>query len=130
MSQEIYILNSDKEKLLEIIDKAKFQESRSNANLKTLEAEINKARVIDQDGCSHAFIKMNSKIIMTVDQDEDEITLVYPEEADVKNNKISVLSPIGTAILGYRAGSCIEWRVPGGTVQIRIHDIIDQQETK
>ncbi len=125
MSQEIYILKTDKEKLFEIIDKATGQEIQSNGYLKALEVEINKARVIDREVLSHKFIKMNSKVIMTVDRDEEEITLVYPEEADIKNNKISVLAPIGTAILGYCVGDCIEWKVPGGTVTIQIHKIID-----
>lgn len=124
MSQEIYITKADKEKLLKIIDKAANKEFRTNDNLKALKIEINKARVIDQEAPRQAFIKMNSKVIMTVDQNEEEITLVYPEEADIRSNKISVLSPIGTAILGYCVGSNIEWNVPNGTVHIRIHSII------
>jgi regulator of nucleoside diphosphate kinase len=92
MSQEIYVTKADKEKLLEIIDKAVKKEFRTNDNLKTLKTEINKARVIDQEVCPHAFIKMNSKVIITVDQNEEELTLVYPEEADIRSNKISVFS--------------------------------------
>jgi regulator of nucleoside diphosphate kinase len=125
MSQDIYVTKADKEKLLEIIDKAANKELRTIDNLKALKTEINKARVIDQEECTHAFIKMNSKVIMTVDQNEEEITLVYPEEVDIRNNKISVLSPIGTAILGYCVGSSVEWNVPNGTVHIRIRSIID-----
>lgn len=125
MNQGIYILKSDKDKLLEFIDKTTNYEFQSNANLKALEAEIKKAIVVDQEVPTNTFIKMNSKVIMTVDQEEEEITLVYPGEADIKDNKISVLSPIGTAILGYCIGSCVEWKVPSGTVQIRIHEIID-----
>lgn len=128
MSQEIYITKDDKAKLLKIIDKATYNEFRTNDNLKSLEAEINKARVIEQEVCPHKFIKMNSKVIMTVDQDEEEIILVYPEETDIKKNKISVLSPIGTAILGYCIGSCVEWKIPSGIVHLRIHSIIDQNE--
>lgn len=128
MSQEIYITQTDKDKLLEIIDKVTNQEFRTNVNLKALEAEINRAKVVHQEVASHKFIKMNCKVIMTMDQDEEEITLVYPEEADIKNSKISVLSPIGTAILGYCEGSSIEWKVPSGTVHISILKIIYQNE--
>lgn len=125
MSQEIYITRTDKVKLLDIIDKAANKELRTDANLKALEAEIYKARVVDQEGAAHVFVKMNSKVIMSIDQEEEEITLTYPEDADRKKNKISVLSPIGTAILGYCEGSTVEWRVPGGTVHIQIQRIID-----
>jgi regulator of nucleoside diphosphate kinase len=125
MSQEIYITKKDKVKLLEIIDKAALKEVRTAANLKALEAEINKAGVIDLEVPDFVFIKMNSKVIITVNQEEEEITLVYPEDADIKNNKISVFSPIGTAILGYREGSCVEWKVPSGMVHIQIQRVID-----
>lgn len=125
MSQEIYILKADKDKLLEIIDKTTDQEFPTKVNLKALKAEINKARVIDQNVSTQKFIKMNSKVNMTVDQEEEEITLVYPGEADIKSSKISVLSPIGTAILGYCVGSCVEWKVPDGTVHIQINRIVD-----
>lgn len=125
MSQEIYIIKSDKEKLIHIINKAISQELKPEAHLKGLETEINRAQVVEQQELSFKFIKMNSKVLMTVDQDEEEMTLVYPEEADIKKNKISVLSPIGTAILGYREGSCVEWKVPNGIVHIQIRNIID-----
>lgn len=125
MSQEIYITKSDKLKLLDFIDKNDIREVRAADNLKSLKAEINKAIVIDQEVPTSAFVKINSKVNMLVNQEEEEITLVYPEDADVKNNKVSVLSPIGTAILGCCEGSCIEWIVPNGTVHIRIQSIND-----
>lgn len=125
MNQEIYILKSDKEKLLDIIDKASTQDYRTSSNQKELEKEIIRARVVEQEKLPYSFIKMNSRVLMTVDQEEEEIMLVYPEEADIKKNKISVFSPIGTAILGYCAGNSIEWKVPDGTVQIQIIDIRD-----
>lgn len=125
MSQKIYITQTDKIKLQEIIDKAAYKDNRTDNNLKALAAEINKAKVIEQEMCDFVFIKMNSKVILTVNQDEEELILVYPEDSDIKNNKISVLSPIGTAILGYCEGNDIEWSVPSGLVHIRIQSITD-----
>ncbi len=125
MSQEIYITKNDKLKLLDYIDKNDIREVRAADNLKSLKAEINKAIVIDQEVPASAFVKINSKVNMLVNQEEEEIILVYPEDADVKNNKVSVLSPIGTAILGCCEGSSIEWIVPNGTVHIRIQSIND-----
>ncbi len=125
MSQEIYITKSDKLKLLDFIDKIDQREMRLTENLRVLMAEINKAIVVDQEVPDNAFVKINSKVNMIVDQEEEEIILVYPEDADIKSNKVSVLSPIGTAILGCSAGSCVEWIVPNGTVHILIQGIID-----
>ena len=123
MSQKIYITKSDKQKLLDFIDKTDIRELRATNNLKALKAEINKAIVVDQEVHACEFVTMNSKVNMIVNQEEEELILVYPEDADVKNNKVSVLSPIGTAILGYCEGSSIEWIVPSGTVHILIQSI-------
>ena len=125
VSQEIYITENDKLKLLDFIDKNDIREVRTANNLKALKAEISKAIVIDPEVFAGAFVKINSKVNMLVDQEEEEIILVYPEDADIKSNKVSVLSPIGTAILGCSEGSCIEWIVPNGSVHIHIQSIID-----
>ncbi|HKS74401.1 MAG TPA: GreA/GreB family elongation factor [Terriglobales bacterium] len=55
-------------------------------------------------------------------------TLVFPRDANFDEGKISVLAPIGTAILGYRAGDVIEWKVPGGLRKLRVEEILDQPE--
>lgn len=73
---------------------------------------------------------MNSKIILK-DLDlgeETTYTLVYPGEADLSENKISVLAPIGTAILGFREGDEIDWKVPAGIVKLEVKKIIYQPE--
>jgi regulator of nucleoside diphosphate kinase len=125
MSQALYIMKEDKEKLLELIDRSDDQEARMGLHLKALRSEINKARVIDREESAHRFVKVNSKVLLMIDQEEEELTLVYPQEADRKSNKISVLSPIGTAILGYSEGSSVEWNVPSGTVHIQIKKIYE-----
>ena len=73
-------------------------------------------------------ITMNSKILIIMNGNEGEVTLVYPQEADLIEDKISILSPIGTAILGYREGDTIEWAVPSGSIEIHIQKILYQPE--
>jgi regulator of nucleoside diphosphate kinase len=55
-------------------------------------------------------------------------SLVFPKEADFNQGKISVLAPIGTAILGYRKGDTIEWQVPSGLRRLRVDEILYQPE--
>ncbi len=57
-----------------------------------------------------------------------EYTLVFPKDADIESGRISVMSPIGTAILGYSVGDAIEWTVPAGTRRIRIEAVPYQPE--
>jgi len=54
--------------------------------------------------------------------------LVFPSEADFKLGKISILAPIGTALIGYRAGDTVEWKVPAGIRRLRIDEILYQPE--
>ena len=64
-----------------------------------------------------------------MDTDKDEIyQVVYPEDADIEQNRISILAPIGTAILGYKVGDVIEWRVPAGLRRLKIKKILYQPE--
>jgi regulator of nucleoside diphosphate kinase len=53
---------------------------------------------------------------------------VFPTEADFAEGKISVLAPIGTAILGYKQGDTIEWSVPSGLRRLKVEEILYQPE--
>lgn len=129
MSRRIFITKSDKDKLLELINKAKFENCKENLNLKNLETEINRATVTSIEDLPSNVITMNSKVILLVDDLEEEVTLVYPSEADISKKRVSVLSPIGTAIIGYSEGSVIEWKVPNGTVEIEVKKVLFQPES-
>ena len=63
-----------------------------------------------------------------MDDEEREVSLVYPEDADERTGKLSVFSDIGTAILGYRAGDAFSWRMPNRTCHIRIGKVLYQPE--
>jgi len=126
MSRKIFITESDKYQLLEIINKNEYL--KNNQNLKELEAEINRANVTSPEQLPKDVITMNTKVILLVGDSIEEISLVYPNEADISENKVSVLSPIGTAILGYSEGSIIEWKVPNGTVKIEVKKVLFQPE--
>jgi regulator of nucleoside diphosphate kinase len=128
MSRKIYITESDKAKLLKIINKAKHENIDNNLHLKDLEQEIEIAAVTDIEHLPGNVITMNSKAVLLIEDTEEEITLVYPSETDILENKISVLSPIGTAILGYGEGDTVEWKVPNGTVQIEVKKVLFQPE--
>jgi regulator of nucleoside diphosphate kinase len=69
--------------------------------------------------------------VSLIDLDSAEemvLTLVFPRDADLNQDKISVLAPIGTAVLGYHVGDTIEWEVPDGTRRLEVRKIIYQPE--
>jgi regulator of nucleoside diphosphate kinase len=55
-------------------------------------------------------------------------TVVFPMEADIGTKRISVLAPIGTALIGYRAGDMIEWATPGRTRRLQVEAVLFQPE--
>jgi len=104
---------------------------RDKDNFKELIAELNRAVIIDDPKIIPPdVITMNSRfIILDVDtKEEKEYTLVFPKDANSEEGKISILAPIGTAVLGYKAGSTIEWQVPAGKRKIRIKEVLYQPE--
>lgn len=111
----------------------KIKNSRNDAEwsrIEELEAELNRAIIVDADKIPPDIVTMNSKAYLRdMDTGKDEFyQLVYPEDADIEQNKISILAPIGTAILGYKVGDIIEWKVPAGLRKLKIKKILYQPE--
>jgi len=95
-----------------------------------LEAELGKARIVPAGKVPPDVVTMNS-VVRLCDVDSGEVEdyeLVFPAHADVSANRISVLAPVGTAILGYRVGDVIEWRVPAGLRRLRVEELLHQPQ--
>ena len=92
--------------------------------------EIDRAEVVSPQDIPNDVITMNSTVSLEdLDTKEEEIyTLVFPENADLRQGKLSVLAPIGTAMLGYEAGDIFEWDVPAGKRKLRVKRILFQPE--
>jgi len=127
MSRKIYITEPDMKKLKEIIDD-EIEYAKDKDHVRELDLELTRAEVVSDEKLPNDVITMNSKVLLLLDGTEEEVSLVYPNEADVSQSKISVLSPIGTAILGYREGDSIEWKVPSGITKVEVKKVIYQPE--
>ena len=101
-----------------------------NSNLTDLRNELEQADVVDCSEVPGDVITMNSTVrLRDVQSNElDTFTLVFPDEADISRNKLSILAPIGTAILGYRVGDEVRWRVPSGWRSVQVEAILYQPE--
>jgi regulator of nucleoside diphosphate kinase len=126
MNRTIYITQSDMDRLRALIESMKS----SREDLKTLGAELDQAKVVPQTEIPPNVITMNSKAQVR-DIDAGELmtyTLVFPNKANADEGLISVIAPIGTAMLGQRVGDEFEWRVPAGTVRLRVEKVLYQPE--
>lgn len=84
-----------------------------------LDQELSRADIVDDQDLPHDAVAMHSTITFRdLDTRADTtVTLVFPEEADPATSKISVLSPVGTALLGLRTGGRIQWPMPNGKLK-------------
>ncbi len=127
MNRRIYITLADKNKILKLIDDAEL-DIKNKDHIRDLNAELSRAEIVDIKKLPSKVITMNSRVLLSLDGLDEEVSLVYPDEANVSENLISVLSPIGTAILGYSEGDMIEWKVPSGVTTIKVKQVLYQPE--
>ena len=126
----IHITEFDLQRLQRLILDAQSTEYRKSEYLEKLKMELNRAIIVAPQEVPPTVVTMNSTIEL-VDMDTNEVetyTLVFPEDADISKGKISILAPVGTAMLGYEIGDVFEWDVPAGKRHLRIGKIIFQPE--
>ena len=101
-----------------------------DSSIDSLEREVNRACIVEQTSIPGDVVTMNSKVrLHDMDSGENEVyTLVYPIMADPEDHRISVLAPVGTAIVGSSVGDLIEWPVPAGIRRLHVDEILYQPE--
>ncbi len=99
-------------------------------NAEELHAELKKAKLVNKDDFPVDVVRLNSTVrIKTEGKDEImELMLVTPDKADIKERKISIMAPIGTALIGFRKGQKVKWQVPAGKKTFTIMDVINDSQ--
>ncbi len=121
-TKKIVITESDYDRLRRLIESARQFRQRDAEHLSALEEELESAQVVKTGEVARDVVTMNSRVRVKDLNTGRETTyqIVFPGNADVAKNRISVLAPIGTGLLGYSAGATLEWRVPSGIRRFRI----------
>jgi len=126
----IFITEQDRSRLWQLVTSAKYSEYRGSKYFEALVGELERAMVVEPKSVPPDVITMNSRVQLVDLESGDtmEYTLVFPQDADLAQGKISVLAPIGTAMLGYRVGDVFSWQVPSGERRIKVEAIPYQPE--
>lgn len=126
----IIITAEDHEELSHAIVAAGRLSERGTAEMRGLEAELARAKIVRADEIPADVITMNSRAeLLDLDTGERmEFALVFPSEAKIEESRISVLAPLGTAMLGYRVGDEFEWTVPYGLRRLKVIAVHFQPE--
>ena len=127
----LIIGNTDQHRLLALLD------LHQTSAAEKLSAELHRAEIVEQRDVPPNVVAMNAEVLY-----EDcetfarrTVQVVYPQDADAAHGRVSVLAPIGSALLGLRVGQTIAWEVPHGTKRIRVlsvrypeatWDVVDQ----
>lgn len=99
---------------------------RDQGHLEELTLELERAFVVEPSELPRDVVTMHTRVRVTdlMTGEPHELVLVFPGQADVGAQRVSVLAPIGTALLGYREGDDVEWLTPGGLRRLRIEKVI------
>ena len=129
MRDRIRVTRTDLERLRELVDGRLDANARDHEYLESLEAELDRAEIVEPGAIPPDVVTMNSQVrLKDLDSGDEKVyRLVFPSQTRAENS-VSVLAPIGTAMLGYRVGDTIHWRVPKGVRRLKVMEILSQPE--
>ena len=124
-SHSIVVSDADMDRLSRLVRAFKHSLFRDQLQLESLDKTLESAEVASSERIPRDIIRMNSHIhVLDLDTGKKErYTLVFPEQADISANRISVLAPVGIALLGHKKGEVIEARVPGRTRRLKVEQV-------
>ena len=101
---------------------------KRNATL--LQQELQKATLVSGDELPIDVVRLNSRVVIKEGNKDNliELVLVVPEKADIKNKRVSVFAPVGTALIGFRQGEKVKWEVPSGRKTFTIMKVHNQEK--
>jgi len=127
MRPNIVISSLDMERLEALLETLPAAQARAQ---EALLAELARAEVVDPEDMPDDVVTMNSRVRFVLDDAEElEMLLVYPKDVDGSPDKLSILTPIGNALLGVRTGDGITWSRPDGAACIvTVREVVYQPE--
>lgn len=127
----MFITVNDYQRITGLIEFAALQ-NKNREIADRLMKELKYAKTFPQDKISDNIVTMNSRVLLhdVASGREVEVTITYPQDADSREQKISVFSTIGVALLGCREGDITSWRVPGGIGRFKVEKVLYQPEAE
>lgn len=126
---DLLINSYDKKRLMRLLAQRNAS-TEVRAELDDLAWEIQRGTEVRPQDIPPDVVTMNSSVrVSDLETSKSDVyTIVFPTEANYERGKISILAPLGTALLGYRVGDVVYWHVPRGIRQLRIDEIVYQPE--
>ncbi len=120
--KKIQISETDFKKLQDFLERERPMNAEEKSCREALLGELNRAEIVQESELAPDVITLGRRATLTDLEANDnlEYTLVMPDAADISAGRISILAPLGTAMLGFRLGDEFEWTMPGGKLKLRV----------
>ena len=128
-NRQVVVTRRDAARLRALVE-SYARSARDDEHLDELALEIERAVVLEPDTVPPGVVTMHARVgvLDLATAERRDVVLVYPTESDIGANRVSVLAPLGTALLGYREGDEVEWQMPGGLRRLRIESVAQEAE--
>ncbi len=126
-NNRLVLLVDDYKLLISYLNGGHNKTAFDRRNAEDLRIELKKANLVNKDDVPHDIVRLNSKVRIKAEDNDKvmELMLVTPDKADIKQKRISVMAPIGTALIGFRQGQKVKWQVPAGKKTFTIMEVIN-----
>ena len=127
INNQLVLLKEDHKLLISYLNGGYGKTAFDRRNAEDLHAELKKAKLVNKDDFPVDVVRLNSTVKITAEGRDEvmELMLVTPDKADIKKRKISIMAPIGTALIGFRQGQKVSWQVPAGNKTFTILEVIN-----
>jgi len=125
INNQLVVMKDDYNLLKTYLNNRSGKTTFDRQNAEDLLAELKKAKLVSKDEFPANVVRLNSTVRIKP-EDKDyimELKIVTPDKADIKERKISIMSPIGTALIGFRQGENVKWQVPSGKKTFTILEV-------
>ena len=128
----VIITRTDFEILNSYVKNLHGMQVNERENFSKLSGELKKAQIVEDDSMSADIVRLGSTVVIKdlVTRRDMTVTIVLPSKADIKQKKVSVLAPIGTALIGFRKGQTVSWNVPSGKKDFNIVNVNNDNLSK
>ena len=130
IKNNLVLRKDDYSLLVSYLNNARRQSTFDRRNAEELTAELKKATVVNKNDFPEDVVRLNSKVRIKAEgkSEEMELILVTPDKANIKEKRISIMAPIGTALIGFRQGQKVKWKVPAGNKTFMILEVSNDYE--
>ena len=130
IKNNLVLRKDDYSLLVSYLNNARRQSTFDRRNAEELTAELKKATVVNKNDFPKDVVRLNSRVRIKAEgkSEEMELILVTPDKANIKEKRISIMAPIGTALIGFRQGQKVKWKVPAGNKTFMILEVNNDYE--